>query len=108
MSRANIEDIQRRHVRTVQGRDRDEVCAQCGLAWPCHVAAVFAAWDRDSERQITATRTVFRDVASRHVRALTPGDRLKRKSEHPDSSYDPLVRESAVLAILSLIAEESR
>lgn len=34
------------------------------------------------------------------VRGLTTGTRLKRKAQFPESSYDPLLRESAVLALL--------
>jgi len=110
----SIEDIQYRHIRALQGHARDEVCGHCGLAWPCDVAEVFAAWDRDSVRQIVTTKALYRDVASRLVRGLTsdtpikgkPTTRLKRKAEFPESSYDPLVRESAVLGILAAIALE--
>ena len=103
-----IEEIQRAHVRTVQGHNRDEVCAQDGRAWPCDVAMVFEAWDKDGARQIAATRAIYRDVASRLVRDLTEGHVWKRKAEHPDSSYDPLIRESAVLAILAALATEDK
>jgi hypothetical protein len=104
----SIEDIQRHHVRTERGHDMTEVCNHDGLAWPCHVARVFMAWDKDGERQIRVTKETYRDVASRLVRDLTKGANLKRKADHPASSYDPLVRESAVLGILAALCEPSR
>lgn len=94
----SIEDIQRRHRPHHVGHDRDEVCEGCGLMWPCDVAVVFAKWDADEAR----VRNVTLDYVRDRVKGLTSRKGLRHKADDPTSSYDPLLRETVVLAAIEV------
>lgn len=62
---------------------------------PTFIDTPYGPIDIDS-KIVADVETVLTELEVR-IMALTPKNNLKRKSNDPTSSYDPLLRESAVL-----------